>query len=900
MESWYFSLLGGVSVRSHSRQLEDLVGKKAGALLALLALAPGRMRSREEVIYLIWPEVELDEARNRFRQVLTRLRKQLEPEGVAAGSVLVADRTQIGLAVGHKSDVAEFQQSLRSAAVATDSCARAQHLQAALDLYQGEFAPGFYLDVLLIERERLATLAQNAREKLAALGAAEPLPAPLKPITLSGEPMARLVQVIPNAFFGRQSERERLALLLQESRLVTLLGPGGTGKTRLVQELHADTDIQGAHFVSLSSLRSGASIPDTIVSALALPDSNEAALTRIQAAFADKPTLLILDNVEQLVESGGPVAIVTLLEAIPTLRLLVTSRSKLNLAAERIFPLSPLPEEDAVALFCERAHRARPDFALTDQNTDAVAELCRRLDGLPLAIELAAARSAVLSSAQILERLSRRFDLLTDRQRDRDERHASLRAALDWGWCLIAPDVQQFFSQLCVFRGSFSLEAAEAITGEFLAIDYLQSLTDASFIVVEGERFRLLETLREYGLEKLGKDDSDALIRVHADYFLARATEWRPLLDGSEFAATMGRFKQEQDNITAALDRTLVADPDRAIALCLAVARFWRYAFWYRLAIPYFVRVLALAEKRNISGELLALLHQALGHAYEFVDEYVTARIYHQKHYAYQCFQREERVRAGDEEGALQPLKRSIAGALNNLGNLFYGEGQLDEAQQHYHEALTINRAIGNEDWEARNLYGLYLVCRRRGLSSDDADERVIFLELAQEYAQKGVAICRRLQLNYHLSYQLQAQASLLSLLGQQDRALPLMAEGFALSGTLEHWQTVCRFLVCYEYQAVQERRWEEAAQLQGSVQSLRQRWDVGMLYDDQHLRPQVNLPELLGQERYDLLYQAGFHASLDSLKTLATRMHEAPERQRQVHEPKNAAGAKIIPSFFQ
>ena len=110
------------------------------------------------------------------------------------------------------------------------------------------------------------------------------------------------------------------------------------------------------------------------------------------------------------------------------------------------------------------------------------------------------------------------------------------------------------------------------------------------------------------------------------------------------------------------------------------------------------------------------------------------------------------------------------------------------------------------------------------------------------------------------------------------------MAEGFALSGTLEHWQTVCRFLVCYEYQAVQERRWEEAAQLQGSVQSLRQRWDVGMLYDDQHLRPQVNLPELLGQERYDLLYQAGFHASLDSLKTLATRMHEAPERQWQVH----------------
>ncbi|WP_394795864.1 ATP-binding protein [Armatimonas sp.] len=879
METWHFSFLGGISARCQTRSLDDLVGKKAGALLALLALSPGRTRPREEVIDLLWPEVDFDEARDRFRQILARLRKLLEPTGTTPGSVLISDRTQIGIASGHQSDVAQFQQALRSAAVATEPRTRAQHLRSALALYTGEFAPGFYLDVLLTERERLNVLAQGARERLAALEATHTTEVPLSAASIVLPQPVRT----QNRFFGRQREREHLGQLLKDNRLVTLLGPGGMGKTRLAQELHSE--FPASHFISMSTLRSGASIPDAIVAALSLPESNDTALTRIQAAFLEKPTLLVLDNVEQLVASSGAEAIASLLEAIPALRLLATSRIKLDLPQECVCVLAPLPDEDAIDLFVNRACLAKSTFEITDENEATIAELCSTLDGLPLAIELAAARSAVLTPQQILERLSRRFDLLADKRRDREERHTSLRAALDWGWSLLAPDVQRFFTQLCLFRGSFSLEAAEAVTGEFLAIDYLQSLADASFLVMEDDRFRLLETLREYGLEKLSKGDSDTLTRAHADFFLARATQWGPLLDGAEFAATLRHFKQEEANYLAALDRTLLLDPERGVYLCVKVSLFWPYAYWNRPSIAYLNQAIQAAEHLGITGVALNRLYQALGNVYEFLGEYASARALHQKHYAYNRAQLEKREAAGDDDEALFPLRRQIAGALHNLGNLLVNEEQLDEAEWHYKEAAARNQAIGNEDWWARNLYGLYLVCWKHGAAALNLEIQTHYFERAQGYAEKGTELCRRLKLDYHLCYQLHAQVNTLSLTHQYPRALALMEEGFALTCALEHWQFICRFLLCYSYQAIHEQRWEEAVQFQGAVAGLGQRWDVviGTTEHAPHLRSQVNLPELLGQERYDLLYQAGFGASLESLQILAATMHAPPpQAQRQ------------------
>ena len=878
-ESWSFELLGGVSVRSDLHQLEDLVGKKPGALLALLALSPGRTRPREEVIDLIWPEVDFDNARNRFKQTLAALRKQLEPVGVVPGSVLIADRSQVGIAAGHKSDAAEFQQSLRSAAMATEPVARAQHLRAALALYKGEFAPGFYLDVLLTERERLNALAQSARERLAELeatqGTEQTLPAVAAP-PVSLHPT--------NAFFGRQTERDHLAFLLTEHRLITLLGPGGTGKTRLTQELQ--TAIPHSHFVSLSSLRNGASIPDALVSALALPDSTEPALERLKAPLAN--TLLVLDNFEQLVVRGGPEALSALLESIPTLRLLITSRLKLNLAAEQVFPLAPLPEDDAVALFCDRARLAHPHFMLTEENSEAVVELCKRLDGLPLAIELAAARAAILTPQQILSRLSRRFDLLADKRRDREERHTSLRVALDWGWSLLAPDVQRFFTQLCIFRGSFSLEAAETVTGEFLAIDYLQSLADGSFLILESGRFRLLETLREYGREKLDREEEERLRKAHFDFFFARANAWRPLLNGAEFSVGMAHYKEEQGNLLAALDRALIADPAQAVELCLKISYFWQCVHWNRPALEYLNQAIALAKREGLPEKTLYRLDHTIGYAYMRVQEYTTARGFYERAYLYDVAQLQEQTRAGAGDEILVPLRRSIAGLLHNLGILCFHEAQVDRAQKYYLEAVEINQAIGNIAWQARNLDGLGGICSQRALESHDAQVRLTLFETALDYIEEAIQLCHRAQEHPLLHHLLQKKTYLLQILHRFTEALPLLHQGFPAACSLETWGVVIGFLSIYYHQALEEQLWEEAAQFQGAVAGLSQRWDTETyLRDDSHLRPRVNLPELLGPERYDFLYQAGFHASLDSLQTLTQCFHQpalplAQQAQRQ------------------
>nr|WP_246386360.1 AAA family ATPase [Armatimonas rosea] len=756
----------------------------------------------------------------------------------------------------------------------TEPVVRAQHLRSALALYKGEFAPGFYLDILLTERERLNALAQSARERLAELEATQStevtLPAPVLPVPVRTE----------NRFFGRQSELEHLQLLLEDFRLVTLLGPGGTGKTRLAQELQATTP--SSHFISLSSLRNGTSIPDAIVSTLALPDSTDTALVRLRAAFAEKSALLILDNVEQLVTSGGAEAIASVLEAVPTLRLLATSRIRLDLPQESACQLSPLPKDDAVALFVDRARLAKSSFVLTDENEEAIAELCRRLDGLPLAIELAAARAAILTPQQILERLARRFDLLSDKRRDREERHTSLRAALDWGWSLLAPDVQRFFTQLCIFRGSFSLEAAEAITGEFLAIDYLQSLADGSFLVAEGERFRLLETLREYGLEKLSKDDSDTLTQKHADYFIDWTAERKLLLNGAQFAEILALFKQEQDNFIAALDRTLISDAKRAVVLCLNVARFWNFSYWLHPALSYLQQALAATERAEIPAEQVALLHSNLGLAYESLQmDYLSARTHYQKYYDFKQGQLKEREAAGDDDATLFPIRRALAGTVHNLGTSYWFAKDLDAAQRHYNEARILNTAIGNDAWRAFNLCGLYLVAWTRGYSAEDPEEQAIYFEQALRYVQEGEAICREVQQDFYLCYMLCGLARLYPLLNQQERGLPALKEGFEIACALEHRVYVVDFLYFYYCQALHDKRFEEATQFWGAAAGYAKQWDIVVPHEDRHLRPQVNLTELLGQERYDLLYEAGFHASLESLQTLAARIHTSHETQR-------------------
>ncbi|HLV80822.1 MAG TPA: hypothetical protein VKT32_11095 [Chthonomonadaceae bacterium] len=285
-------------------------------------------------------------------------------------------------------------------------------------------------------------------------------------------------------------------------------------------------------------------------------------------ALSAQPSLLILDNFEQVAAGGAPV-VRTLLKRVESLICLVTSWRTLRLAGEREFPVPPLPvphEADSpeqllhtasAQLFVDRAQAVRPAFQVTAGNAGDVALLCAELEGLPLAIELAAARAKALTPSQIRERLSERFALLASKKSDKGERHRSLWAAIDWSYHLLPPDLQQFFARLSLFRGGWSLEAAAAVCNEPLALDYLSQLQGHSLLSAEESapelRFGMLESLRDYAAEQLQEKERQNVARQHGDYFLRLAEQSSSQLTGPEQQRWLARLEREHDNLRAAL-----------------------------------------------------------------------------------------------------------------------------------------------------------------------------------------------------------------------------------------------------------------------------------------------------------------------------------------------------------
>jgi len=372
---------------------------------------------------------------------------------------------------------------------------------------------------------------------------------PLK--TISNTNLPRPV----SSFVGREREvDEVVALVRGGARLVTLSGPGGSGKTRLSIEAAAELVGEfraGVFWIGLASLRDPALVVETVAQTLGAKDG-------LGGWIGERELLLLLDNLEQVIDAAPELA--DLLEACPNLTLLVTSRELLRVRGEVDYPVLPLADPDAVELFTARANL---------DPSETVATLCRRLDNLPLALELAAARTAVLSPAQILDRLSQRLDLLTG-GRDTDPRQQTLRATIAWSHELLDEDEKQLFARLAVFRGGCTLETAEQVVGAEL--DVLQSLVDKSLARHSGERFWMLETIREYAAEQLGDDRFAA---QHAAYYLALAEEAHAHLLGTP-KAWLDRLDAEHDNLRAALDRfETEGDLQRAVELAGALHRFW-------------------------------------------------------------------------------------------------------------------------------------------------------------------------------------------------------------------------------------------------------------------------------------------------------------------------------------
>ena len=361
------------------------------------------------------------------------------------------------------------------------------------------------------------------------------------------------------SFVGRQREVGELAALLRDgARLLTLTGPGGSGKTRLAIEAAAELVPEfkaGVFWVGLATLRNSALVGETIAQTLGANDV-------LAEHIGERDLLLLLDNLEQVVEAAPELA--ALVEACPNLRLVVTSRELLRVRGEVQYAVLPLAEADAVELFCGRSRLERDE---------TIAELCRRLDNLPLAVELAAARTSVLSPSQILERLAQRLDLLKG-GRDADRRQQTLRATIEWSHELLDEEERRLFARLAVFRGGCTLEAAEQVADADL--DVLQALGDKSVLRHSDERFWMLETIREYAAEQLEESgEAEKVGRVFAEHYVALAEEAYPNLRGDP-KQWLDRLEAEHDNLRAALDGLeSYGDTQLALKLAGALYRFW-------------------------------------------------------------------------------------------------------------------------------------------------------------------------------------------------------------------------------------------------------------------------------------------------------------------------------------
>ena len=416
-------------------------------------------------------------------------------------------------------------------------------------------------------------------------------------------------------FLGRERELTDVVDLLSrdEARLLTLTGPGGTGKTRLAAQAaglasHGYPD--GVWWVPLAPLRDHELVLQTAAQALGAEDGPA-------EHIADKKMLCLFDNFEQVVDAAPDLS--GLLSACPNLDLLVTSREPLHLAGEQEYPVPPLVHEEGVGFFLARARGVKPDF----RADDAVSEICRRLDDLPLALELAAARVKALSTAQILDRLEQRLPLLTGGARDAPERQRTLRATIEWSYDLLTEGERRLFARLSVFRGGCTLEAAEKVAE--VDLDTLQSLVDKSLLRHSGERFWMLETIREFAAERLeASGETQNLLCRHAEHFVALAEEAEPHFRGSpEEAEWARRLEAEHDNFRAALD-DLEASGETQLILQLAGAlwRFWSLRGFEaegRRRIEEALRV----DERPTSARARAL-NAATGMALE--DDLATAR----------------------------------------------------------------------------------------------------------------------------------------------------------------------------------------------------------------------------------------------------------------------------------
>ena len=501
-----------------------------------------------------------------------------------------------------------------------------------------------------------------------------------------------------SSFVGRQADVAEVRRLTTESPLVTLTGPGGVGKTRLCLQVAADlleTFADGAWLVELETLTDPALVPQQVAVVLGTAEASDAdARESVLGHLRSRELLLILDNCEHVIDACAQFAN-ALLRACPGLRILATSREALGVAGERLYPVRSLSlpaakrataaqaaDSEAITLFAERAESADPNFEINEENVAAVVEICRRLDGIPLALELAAARVRALSVQHIAERLDDRFRLLTGGSRTVMPRHQTLRAAIDWSFDLLPPAERSVLWRLSVFAGPFSLEAAEAVCAgpdveDFEVLDHVGRLVEKSLVTRQGERYRLLDTLRALARERAFETgESEGAYERHRDWYLAFVRASAPaFFRGPELTEALDRLEAEHDNLRAALSWSLnnSRDANAALEMVAGLWRFWEIRGYLTEGRQWVER--ALAASPAVVSRSRADVLTAAGILAAGQGDHAAAVRYH-----------EQSLALHEQLGEL----KSIELALHNLANATLHQGNLSRARELYERVLAI------------------------------------------------------------------------------------------------------------------------------------------------------------------------------------------------------------------
>ena len=669
-------------------------------------------------------------------------------------------------------------------------------------------------------------------------------------------------------FVGREKEvaAAKELVLRQDVRLVTITGPGGIGKTRLAAQVAGELVEHfpgGTHFVPLSSLTDPGLIASAIVQTLGIGEAGgQSPLEILMRNLQDSsraPMLLLLDNFEHLVQAAPTVA--DLLATGPNLKIMVTSRGALHVYGEHEFPVPPLALPDsrskpsvdvlsqcpAVALFVQRAAAAKPDFVLNRENAPAVAEICTRLDGLPLAIELAAARVRVLSPSSMLARLASRLQLLTGGPRDLPHRQQTLRAAIDWSYDLLSAAEQKLFRRLSVFVGGCNLEGVEAVCNtkgdlDLDLLDGMASMLDKSLVQqidqATESRFAMLETIREYAFERLKASGEDALTkRAHAAYCLVLAEEEATEQSGAEAGEWLDRLGHEHDNFRAALEwLTETGDAEWGLRLGAALFRFWEMREHLAegrgqlgkllklagAAAPTKARARTLFAAGVLAGEqgdypsAEALISESQDIALQLGDKTGVAVSLN----ALAVFARDRgdvataHILFEASLGVWRELgdQKAVARALSNLANVLKLLGDYDRARSLYAECLAIFRGLGDQTGVAWSLnYQGDVAC-------DQGDSAA-----AQALYERALVIFRELGDRWGIAGTLADLGSLAREQRNYPRVHSLYRESIKIFQELEHKRGIARLLECFACSAAAQFHAERSLRLAGAAAALRQ-----------------------------------------------------------------------------